>query len=62
MRKFRLPRKMKKIFKNRYTENWEKFLEEKEAIRKREEHIDQIFTRNYTNVYKTFHKMLKHGR
>lgn len=53
---------MKKIFKNRYTENWEKFLEEKEAIRKREEHIDQIFTRNYTNVYKTFHKMLKHGR
>lgn len=62
MKKIRLPRKMKKMFKNKYIENWENFLKDKKDTLKREEHLEKIFTRNYNNVYKTFHRMLRHGK
>ena len=50
------------MFKNKYIENWENFLKDKEATLKREEHLEKIFTRNYNNVYKTFYRMLRHGK
>lgn len=59
MRNLRLPRKIKKFFKTKKIEEWEKFVYEKEVFKIREEHIDKIFTKNYNNVYKIFHKVLK---
>lgn len=55
----RLPRKIKKLFKNNIIDRWEKFLEEKEAYKEREKHIDEIFTRNYTHAWKIFHSSIR---
>lgn len=62
MKKIRLPRKVKKMFKNKYIEDWENFVKDKMAEKQREEHIDKIFTKNYSNVYKIFHRTLRHGK
>ena len=62
MKDLRLPRKIKKLFKNSYIDEWNKFLNEKEAHKKREEHIDKIFTNNYTHAWKIFHKSLRYGK
>lgn len=62
MKNIRLPRKVKKLFKKKFLSKWEDFLKEREAYKKREEHLDTIFTRNYKNAWKTFHKMMKHNK
>ena len=62
MKNIRLPRKVKKLFKNKMLEEWEKFLEEKRAFKEREEHINTVFTRNYKDSKKIFNKMMKHGK
>ena len=62
MDNLRLPRKIKKLFKNKYMNEWDKFLEEKKAYRRREEHIDTVFTRDYNDSRRIFYKMFKHGR
>lgn len=62
MQNVRLPRKMKKLFKNKMIEEWENFLEEKKVFKKREEQINKVFTRNYKDSKKIFHKMIKHGK
>lgn len=58
----RLPRKFKKMLKKCAMEEWITFLDRKKAHKEREEHIDKIFTRNYKNAKKVFHKMLRHER
>lgn len=62
MQKMRLPRKVKKLFKNKMYEEWENFLKEKETCIKREEHINKVFTRNYKDSRKVFRKMMKHEK
>ena len=62
MQNVRLSRKVKKLFKNKMLEEWEKFLEEKRAFKEREEHINTVFTRNYKDSKKIFNKMMKHGK
>ena len=62
MQNARLPRKVKKLFKKSMIEEWKKFLEEKRAFKEREEQINKVFTRNYKDSKKIFHKMMKHGK
>lgn len=58
----RLPRKIKKTIKGNDSEKWMLFLNERKEKRKKGEHLDKLFVRDYENVYKTFHKMLRYGK
>lgn len=62
MKNMRLPRRLKKLFKNNIIEEWNNFLKEKEAYKEREEHINKVFTRNYKDSRRVFRRMMKHGR
>lgn len=58
----RLPRKLKKAVKKNDIKKWLLFLKEKKATKERGEHLDKLFVKDYRNVYKVIHKMIRHGR
>ena len=58
----RFPRKLKKMLKIYDSERWENFLKKKKEAKEREEHLDKLFFRDYSNVWVTFRRMLRHGR
>lgn len=43
-------------------ERWFLFLKEKIDSKKRGEHLDKLFVKDYRNAYKIFHKMIRQGR
>ena len=57
----RIPRKLKKQLKKNLQE-WEKFVTERKAAYRREEHLDIIFNKDYSNGRKVLRKMFRHGR
>lgn len=58
MKSIRLPRKMKKLYKNKFLEEWKSFLKKKDALKKREKNLNLIFNGNYDNSRKIFHEMI----
>lgn len=58
----RLLRKVKKLFKNIFYNELENFLKEKKECLKREEHLNKVFTRNYKDSKRIFHKVLKNEK
>lgn len=57
----RIPRKLKKGLK-KDLQAWEKFVTERKTTFIREEHLDVIFTRDYSNGRRALRKMFKKGR
>ena len=57
----RIPRKLKKGLKKNLQE-WEKFTTERKAAYKREQHLDVIFDKDYSNGGKVLRKMFHKGR
>ena len=58
----RLPRKLKKVLKNSDESRWFCFLQEKKNAKRRGEHLDKLFVRDYKDACKIFRRMLKHGK
>lgn len=56
----RLPRKIKKLFKRKFPEDWMNFLKRKEALINRSKNLDLIFKHNYEDARSIFHEIL-HG-
>lgn len=54
----RVPRKLKKRMK-KVPQEWEKFVKERKEFLKREEHLDTIFNKDYSNGRKILRKMFK---
>lgn len=57
----RIPRKLKKGLKKDLQE-WEKFIIERKAAYQRDQHLDVIFDRDYSNGRKVLRKMFHKGR